>query len=71
MLLAYRTNIWDDKARLRVQLNVQNLFNETDPHLVSVRYDTRGVNGGVNELTGVGWNLRRPRNVVLTTTIEF
>ena len=71
MLLAYRTNIWDDKARLRVQLNVQNLFNETDPRLVSARYDTRGVLGTVNNLVGVGWEMRRPRNVILTTTIEF
>jgi len=71
MLLAYRTNIWDDKARLRVQLNVQNLFNETDPRLVSARYDTRGVLGAVNNLVGTGWELRRPRNFILTTTIDF
>jgi hypothetical protein len=71
MLVSYRTKIWNDKANLRVQLNVQNLFNEQAPRLVSARYDTRGVVGNVNELVGVGWELRRPRNFILTSTIEF
>ena len=71
MLLAYRTNIWDNKAGLRVQLNVQNMLNETDPRLVSGRYDTLGVHGAVNNFVGTGWELRRPRNVILTSTIEF
>ncbi len=71
LLVGYRRPIWDNKASLRVQLNVQNLFNETDPRVVSARYDTLGVRGAVNEFVPVGWELRRPRNLILTTTIEF
>ncbi len=71
LLVGYRRPIWDNKASLRVQLNVQNLFNETDPRVVSARYDTLVVRGAVNEFVPVGWELRRPRNLILTTTIEF
>jgi iron complex outermembrane recepter protein len=71
MLVGYRRPIWDNKANLRVQLNVQNLFNETEARKVSAGYDTRGVYGVVNDFVPIGWELRRPRNVVLTTTIEF
>ncbi len=71
MLLGYRTAIWNDKADLKLQLNVSNLFNETAPIRASARYDTRGVHGAVNELVPVGWNLRHPRNVTLTSTIGF
>jgi hypothetical protein len=59
------------RYNLRVQLNIQNLPNWQQPRLVKSDYDTNGVYGSVNAIVPVLWELRRPRNYVLTTTVEF
>ena len=59
------------KVNLRVQLNIQNLLNETDPILTSVDTDTNGVHGTAHAAVPVYYTLRRPRNFVLSTTFDF
>lgn len=69
-LLAYERRVFT-KYNLRVQLNANNLFNLNSVRAVSADYDTNGVLGSVNSYTTYRWELRRPRNLVLTTTIDF
>lgn len=69
-LLAYERRVFA-KSKLRVQLNVTNLFNFNAVRAVSADYDTNGVLGSVNSETSYRWELRRPRNYVLTTTIDI
>ncbi len=59
------------RVQWRLQLNVDNLFGWRTPRPVAVDYDTEGVYGAVNGLVPVRWELRRPRNYVLTSTFEF
>jgi hypothetical protein len=61
----FRTIDW------RLQLNVENLFGWRKPRLVSIDYDTEGVYGAANTLVPIRWELRRPRNCVLTSTFNF
>ena len=56
---------------LKVQLNIQNLPNWQAPRLVSAGYDNLGVEGKVNAIVPTLWELRRPRNLILTTTLDF
>jgi len=58
-------------VNLRTQLNIQNLPNWQSPRLVRSDYDTNAVYGTSNVLVPVLWELRRPRNYVLTATFEF
>jgi iron complex outermembrane recepter protein len=69
-MLAYERRL-RDRIGLRVQLNVENLFNWTAPRLVGGDYDTEGVLGPTNAFVPVRWELRRPRNFILTTTLTF
>lgn len=69
-LLSYQRRV-AKTINLRVQLNIQNLPNWTDPRLVRMDYDTSGYKGPANEIVPVLWELRRPRNFVLTTTFDF
>ena len=59
------------KVNIRVQLNIQNLLNETDPLLTSVDTDTNGVYGTAHAAVPVYYTLRRPRNFVLSTTFDL
>ena len=59
------------KVDFRVQLNIQNLLNETDPLLTAIDTDTNAVYGTANAEVPVYYTLRRPRNFVLSTTFEF
>jgi hypothetical protein len=58
-------------VNLRLQLNVENLFDWSRARLVSSDYDTEGVVGATNSLVPIRWELRRPRNFVLTATFGF
>lgn len=59
------------RVNLRLQLNVQNLPDGQDPRLVKSDYDTSGVYGSTHAIVPVLWELRRPRNFVLTSTFTF
>ena len=56
---------------LRLQLNVQNLPNWQDVRLVKVGTDSEGVLGPQYAPVGVSYTLRRPRNFIFTTTLDF
>jgi outer membrane receptor protein involved in Fe transport len=57
----YRTRLFDDKARVLVQLNVRNLFESGD--LRPVGADFAG--------TKHTWRIIEPREMFLTTTLQF
>jgi outer membrane receptor protein involved in Fe transport len=69
-LVAWRHKL-GRKVNFRVQLNIQNLLNETDPLLTAVDTDTNAVFGTAHAEVPVYYTLRRPRNFVLSTTFEF
>ncbi len=69
-MVSYQRRIFG-KVNLRTQLNIQNLPNWQTPRLVKSDYDTNGVYGTTNAIVPVLWELRRPRNYVLTATFEF
>ncbi len=69
-MVSYQRRIFGT-VNLRTQLNIQNLPNWQTPRLVRSDYDTNAVYGTTNALVPVLWELRRPRNYVLTTTFEF
>jgi len=69
-MLAYERRL-RQRFGLRVQLNAENLFNWTEPRMVGRDYDTEGVVGRTNALIPIRWELRRPRNFLLTTTLTF
>jgi hypothetical protein len=56
---------------LRTQLNVENLFDWSKARLVSSDYDTEGVVAATNSFVPIRWELRRPRNFVLTATFTY
>jgi hypothetical protein len=58
-------------VNLRTQLNIQNLPNWQTPRLVKSDYDTQAIYGTTNAIVPVLWEIRRPRNYVLTATFEF
>jgi len=55
---------------LRTQLNVENLFDWSGARLVSGDYDNEGVLGAANAPMPIRWELRRPRNFILTATFS-
>ena len=69
-LIAWRHKL-GRKVDFRVQLNIQNLLNETDPLLTAIDTDTNAVYGTANAEVPIYYTLRRPRNFVLSTTFEF
>jgi hypothetical protein len=69
-LLAYERRLFRG-IEWRLQLNVENLFGWRTPRLVGVDYDTEGVYGSVNALAPLRWELRRPRNFILSSTFTF
>ena len=69
-LVAWRHKL-GRRVNLRVQLNIQNLLNETDPLLTNVDTDTNGVFGTAHAAVPVYYTLRRPRNFILSTTFDF
>lgn len=69
-MLSYQRR-FSNKMDFRAQLNIQNLPNWQDPRLVKSAYDTFGYKAPVNTIVPVLWELRRPRNFVLTTTFTF
>ncbi len=58
-------------TRLRLQVNVQNLFNWQDVRLVKVATDSEGILGPKYAPVALNYTLRRPRNVMFTTTLDF
>ena len=56
---------------LTVQLNVQNLWNWQDPRLVKVATDSEGIMGPQYAPVGITYTLQRPRNFMLTSTLDF
>ena len=69
-MISYQRRIFRE-INLRTQLNIQNLPNWQTPRLVKSDYDTNGVYGTTNDIVPVLWELRRPRNFILTATFEF
>ncbi|MDP3069415.1 MAG: TonB-dependent receptor plug domain-containing protein [Opitutaceae bacterium] len=69
-MVSYQRRIFNN-VNLRTQLNIQNLPNWQTPRLVKSDYDTNGVYGTSNAIVPVLWEIRRPRNYVLTATFEF
>ncbi len=69
-MLAYQRRVFDN-INLRVQLNIQNLPNWQTPRLVRADYDTQAIYGTTNEIVPILWELRRPRNYVLSATFDF
>lgn len=69
-MIAHTRRIFGN-VNLRLQLNIQNLPNWQTPQLVRVGYDTNAIYGTTNALVGTNWQLRRPRNFILTSTFEF
>jgi hypothetical protein len=69
-MVSYQRRIFNH-VNLRTQLNIQNLPNWQTPRLVRSDYDTNAVYGTTNAIVPVLWELRRPRNYVLTATFEF
>jgi hypothetical protein len=69
-MLAHERKIFRH-VNLRLQLNVENLFDWSKARLVSSDYDTEGVVGATNSVVPIRWELRRPRNFVLTATFGF
>ena len=69
-MIAYKRRV-SKYVDLKVQLNIQNLPNWQAPRLVSAGYDNLGVEGKVNAIVPTLWELRRPRNFILTTTFDF
>lgn len=69
-MLAYERRVFNNIA-WRIQLNVQNLPNWRDPRLVKSDYDTNGIYGTSDVIVPVLWEVRRPRNFILTSTFTF
>lgn len=69
-MVSYQRRIFSN-VNLRTQLNIQNLPNWQTPRLVRSDYDTNAIYGTTNAIVPVLWELRRPRNYVLTATFEF
>jgi len=69
-MLSYQRRVFGNIA-WRLQLNVQNLPNWQESRLVKSDYDTQAVYGKTNEIVPVLWELRRPRNYVLTSSFTF
>jgi hypothetical protein len=69
-MIAHERRILRD-VTLRLQLNVENLFDWSRARLVSRDYDTEGIVGPVNTLVPLRWELRRPRNFILTATFTY
>jgi len=69
-MLAHERRILRD-VTLRVQLNLENLFDWSRPRLVSRDYDTEGITGPANAIVPIRWELRRPRNFILTATFTY
>ncbi|MGH7958951.1 MAG: hypothetical protein ACREH8_18350, partial [Opitutaceae bacterium] len=69
-LLSYQRRILG-RVNLRVQLNVENLFDANKPVLRSVGTDSRGVFGPQFAYVPLRWEMRRPRNFKLSATFDF
>lgn len=69
-MLSYERRVLNNIA-WRLQLNVQNLPNWQESRLVKSDYDTQGIYGPSDAIVPVLWELRRPRNFVLTSTFTF
>ncbi len=69
-MVSYQRRVFNN-VNLRTQLNIQNLPNWQTPRLVRSDYDTNAIYGTTNAVVPVLWELRRPRNYVLTATFEF
>jgi iron complex outermembrane receptor protein len=69
-MISYRRKIFKD-TRLQVQLNIQNLLNDTDPILVSIDTDPAGYWGAPHNSVPIRYEMRRPRNFVLSATFDF
>jgi hypothetical protein len=69
-MLAYRRRL-AGKVNWQLQLNVQNLFDWSAPRLVSMDTDSEGIYGDRYGTVPIRWELRRPRNFVLTSTFDF
>lgn len=69
-MVAYERRIFRNVS-LRTQLNVDNPLDWSRPRLVSSDYDTNGVLGTAHAIVPLRWELRRPRNFILTATFGF
>jgi outer membrane receptor protein involved in Fe transport len=58
-------------TRMKLQLNVQNLFNWNAARLVGADYDSQGYYGTVDAIVPIRYELRRPREVALSATFTF
>ena len=58
-------------VKMRVQLNIENLLNDTDPMVRSFGTDSKGIYGKQYAYVPLRWEMRRPRNFKLTATFEF
>ena len=66
LLLGYERRV-TDRARLSVQLNVSNLFDETDPRII--RYNNNIALGSFSLVKRIA--VRDPRTTTLSTRLSF
>ena len=69
-LLAYERRILKT-VKMRVQLNIENFLDDTDPMVRSFGTDSKGIYGKQYAYVPLRWEMRRPRNFKLTATFEF
>jgi hypothetical protein len=69
-MVSYQRRVFGN-VNLRTQLNIQNLPNWQTPRLVKSDYDSQALYGTTNAIVPIIWEIRRPRNYVLTATFEF
>jgi iron complex outermembrane recepter protein len=69
-MIAYKCRFLQ-KANLRLQLNIDNLFDYDQPLLRSFGTDSLAVYGPQYELVPVRWEMRRPRNYKVSATFDF
>ena len=69
-MVSYQRRVFGN-VNLRTQLNIQNLPNWQTPRLVKSDYDSQALYGTTNAIVPIIWEIRRPRNYILTATFEF
>ena len=69
-MLAYQRRLWSG-TNLRLQLNIDNPFDWSQPRLVFADYDTQALLGPKDAVQPLRWELRRPRNYTLSATFSF
>lgn len=70
LMLSQRFRLANGRS-VKLQLNVENPFNWTKSRLVAADYDSQGYYGTVDAIVPIRYELRRPRNFLLSATYTF